>query len=195
MGYLDPTAITILLLLAGLACLVLEVLLPTGGALGVLSASLLLAGIYTSFRYHGIPGGVTAMMALLILIPTVVIVALNYLPSTPIGKVLIGEAPREADVLVEDPRRALLGKVGVARSKMLPSGSIEIEGLVIDAVTRGQAIDPGQYVKVVEVRANRVVVAIAETGQRPSQPTSDASNLLARSLEELGIEPLDDMLS
>jgi membrane-bound serine protease (ClpP class) len=195
MESLDPTVVTILLLLASLACLVLEVLLPTGGALGILSLAFMIGGVYASFRYNGIPGGVTALLAILIVAPTAIVVALNYLPQTPVGKVLVGEAPTEQETAVDDPRKVLEGKIGVARSKMLPSGAVEIEGMVIDAVTRGQAIDPGQYVRVVEVRGNRVVVALAASGQRPEPTTTDGGNLLARSLEELGIESIDDPLS
>ena len=84
------------------------------------------------------------------------------------GKAFLGELPSEEDVLPEDPRRALMGRVGVARTKMLPSGAVEIDGQMIDAVTQGQAIEPGTYVVVSEVRANRVVVRPAGKDQRPS---------------------------
>jgi membrane-bound serine protease (ClpP class) len=87
----------------------------------------------------------------------------------------------------------LLGRVGVARSKMLPSGAVEIDGQMIDAVTRGQAIEPGTYVVVCEVRANRVVVRPAAKDQRPSQ--SNPEDVLSRPIEELGIDSLEDPLA
>ena len=86
-----------------------------------------------------------------------------------------------------------MGRVGVARSKMLPSGAVEIDGQMIDAVTQGQAIEPGTYVVVAEVRANRVVVRPAGKDQRPSH--QNPNDLLSRPIEELGIESLDDPLA
>ncbi len=91
-------------------------------------------------------------------VPILVATAFKYWPKTPMGKAFLGEPLTGEEVLPEDPRRALMGRVGVARSKMLPSGAVEIDGQMIDAVTQGQAIDPGTYVVVIEVRANRVVV-------------------------------------
>jgi hypothetical protein len=76
---------------------------------------------------------------------------------------------------------------------MLPSGAVEIDGQMIDAMSQGQAIEPGAYVVVVEVRANRVVVRPAGKDQRPSHP--DPKDVLSRSIEEVGIESLDDPLA
>jgi hypothetical protein len=77
---------------------------------------------------------------------------------------------------------------------MLPSGAIEIDGRMIDAITRGKAIEPGQYVTVTEVRANRVVVRPAKENERPDRSLS-TDDLLSRPIEELGIESLDDPLA
>jgi hypothetical protein len=76
---------------------------------------------------------------------------------------------------------------------MLPSGAVEINGQMVDAVTQGQAIEPGTYVTVIEVRANRVVVRPAGKDQRPSH--ENPKDLLSRPIEELGIESLDDPLA
>jgi hypothetical protein len=77
---------------------------------------------------------------------------------------------------------------------MLPSGAVEIDGQMIDAMSQGQAIDPGQYVVVIEVRANRVVVRPAKGDERPGHSVSPG-DMLNRSIEELGIESLDDPLA
>jgi membrane-bound serine protease (ClpP class) len=88
----------------------------------------------------------------------------------------------------------LVGKVGVAQSMMLPSGAVLIDGQLIDAVSQGLAIDPGQPVVVVEVKANRVMV-------RPARPhevrTADLrpDDLLSRPIQDFGIESLDEPLS
>lgn len=186
----DPLAIAILLVLLGCVLLVAEVFFPSGGALGFFSAVSFLAAIYYAFVGGGFTRGLMFATGEVIGAPVLTYFALKYLPMTPIGRVLVGEAPRPEDVLDEDQRHALVGRVGVARSKMLPSGAVEIDGQMLDAVSQGQAIDPGQYVKVVEVRGNRVVVAHAPEDERPSH--EDPSDLLRKPLEDLGMddEPL-----
>ena len=88
----------------------------------------------------------------------------------------------------------MVGKVGTARTPMLPSGAISIDGRTIDAVSQGLAIDPGARVVVVEVKANRVVVRPAADGERPSGPKG-VEDVLSQPLDALGLDPLDDPLS
>ncbi|HEY2759170.1 MAG TPA: NfeD family protein, partial [Pirellulales bacterium] len=119
-----------------------------------------------------------------------------YWPKTPMGKAFLGEPLTADKVLPKNSRRALLGRVGVARSKMLPSGAVEIDGQMVDAVTQGQAIEPGTYIVVTEVRANRVVVRPADKDQRPgNQSAKDITDMLSRPIDELGIESLEDPLA
>lgn len=193
METVDPLVWAALLVVAGFALLVLEVLLPSGGVLSILAASGLIASIIIAFRTGGATTGFTFLTVVLVLAPAVLTAAFRYLPYTPIGRALLGEAPKDEDVMPTDPRRQLIGKVGVARSKMLPSGSVEVEGQMLDAVSKGQAIEPGQNVQVIEVRGNRVVVRVAPEGVQPG--ASNPNDLLNRSIEELGIDSLDDPLA
>lgn len=189
---LDPVAWSILLMLTGCALVVLEVFIPSGGIIGTASAVCFVASILIAFQQSAVTGfAFTA--ATVFAVPTLLALAFKYWPKTPMGKAFLGELPTDEDVLPQDPRRALIGRVGVARSKMLPSGTVEIDGQMVDAVTQGQAIEPGTYVSVVEVRANRVVVRPAGKDQRPSH--ENPNDLLSRPIEELGIESLDGPLA
>lgn len=193
MQTIDPLVWSSLLVVAGFSLIVLEILLPSGGVLSILSAAAFIAGVLLAFRSGGAATGFTFITIVLVLAPAVLTVAFRYLPQTPIGRALLGEAPRDEDVLPEDPRRKLIGQRGIARSKMLPSGSVEIDGQMVDAVAKGQSIEPGEEVIVVEVRGNRVMVRQA-TSQSP-ESKSDADDLFSKSIEELGIESLDDPLA
>jgi membrane-bound serine protease (ClpP class) len=189
----------ILLMLLGCALVVLEVFIPSGGIISILSAVVFIASIVIASWDSPTTGPMTGLIfaaATVIAVPMLIATAFKYWPKTPMGKAFLGELPTDEEVLTEDPRRALLGRVGVARSKMLPSGAVEIDGQMIDAVTQGQAIEPGAYVTVIEVRANRVVVRPADKDQRPgNQNLKDIKDMLSRSIEELGIESLDDPLA
>ncbi len=186
----------ILLLVLGCALVVLEVFIPSGGIISVLAAVAFITSILIASWESPTTGPATGFVFAAITVfavPTLVAVAFKYWPKTRMGKAFLGELPREDEVLPKDPRRALIGRVGVARSKMLPSGAVEIDGQMVDAMTQGQAIEPGAYVVVVEVRGNRVVVRPAAKDQRPSH--QDPKDLLSRPIDELGIESLEDPLA
>jgi membrane-bound ClpP family serine protease len=192
MNALDPVAWSILLMLIGCAVLVMEVFIPSGGILSIVSTAAFVGAIFFAFQ-RGQVTGFIFVASTVVAVPLVLALAFKYWPKTPMGKAFIGELPTAAEVAPEDSRRGLLGRVGVARSKMLPSGAVEIEGQMIDAMSQGQAIDPGQYVVVIEVRANRVLVRPAIGDERPGRSTAK-DDPLSRSIEELGIESLDDPL-
>ena len=54
--------------------------------------------------------------------------------------------------------KALVGKTGAALTPLRPSGTIQVEGRRLDAVTGGVFIEKGGAVLVVEVHGNRIVV-------------------------------------
>lgn len=186
----DPLAIAIMLFVLGCALLVAEVFFPSGGVLGFSAAVSLLAAIWFAFQSGGATYAATFTLVEAIGTPIVIYFAFRYLPYTPFGKVLMGEAPTPDQVELDDERQELVGAIGVARSKMLPSGTVEVDGQMLDAVSQGQPVEPGEYVRVVEVRGNRVMVRAAPDGERPR--AVDSGDLLGKSLDELGID--DDPL-
>lgn len=189
MNLLDNFSIALLLTMIGLLLVVAEVFFPSGGILGVFSGLSFLAAVYYAYTAGGVVTGLSFAAAEVVLFPVALYFAFKLLPYTPMGRVLVGQAPTAEEVAVDDARQALLGRVGVARSKLLPAGAVEIDGRVIDCVSRSQAIDPGEYVKVVEVSANRVVVRRASGEERPA--TASPDDLLARPAEDLGLDDLD----
>ena len=74
---------------------------------------------------------------------------------------------------------------------MLPSGAVLISGRTIDAVSEGVPIDPGQLVRIIQVRGNRVVVRPVETDEvldEPLPPVPETSP----SVDSLGANPFED---
>lgn len=189
MNLFDDFSIALLLTCIGSILLIAEVFFPSGGLLGLFAGCALLGAIYSAFNSAGVVGGLAFATFEVILVPVVLYFGLQLLPHTPMGRVLVGSAPSAEEVLVDDARHDLVGRVGVARSKLLPAGAVEIDGQVIDCVSKGQAIESGEYVKVVEVRANRVVVRRAATDERPANATSD--DLLALPAKEIGLDDFD----
>jgi membrane-bound serine protease (ClpP class) len=189
---IDPIGWSIILMLAGCALVAIEVFIPSGGIIGTVSAACFIASILIAFNQSGVTGLAFATLAVAA-VPTVLAIAFKYWPKTPMGKAFLGELPTDKEVRPEDPRRALIGRVGIARSKMLPSGSVEIDGQMVDAISQGQAVEPGTYVTVMEVRANRVVIRPAGKYERPDH--ANPKDILSRPIEELGIESLEDPMA
>lgn len=192
---MEPLIWAGLLLLLGLTLVMLEVFVPTGGLLGFLSLTAILVGIGLAFYHGGLGYGFSFLLVTAVAVPTVLGLAFRWLPGTAIGKRLLPAVPMSKDVLPDsDERRALralLGKIGTAKSTMLPSGSVIVDGRTIDAVSEGMPIEPGQPVHVIEVRGNRVLVRPVEEGE--TQPTSD--DVLSQPIDTLGIDPFGDPLA
>jgi len=192
----DALMWSILLLLLGLGLIALELFIPSGGILGILAALAIIASLAVAFS-GGWVLGVSMLVATLLILPLVLAAAIHYWPRTPIGRLLILQTPQSEDDVLPDtlPYRQLkdmVGKRGVAKTKMLPSGAIVVEGRVYDAFSEGMAIDPGQPVRVTAVRTNRLAVVLDDA---PPDRLADSSDMLAQPAQNLGLESLEQPLS
>jgi len=162
---MDPWILAVVLLVVGMGLAVLEVFFPSGGVLSFLTFCSIAGAVVMGFR-SGPGAGTAVLCTALIALPTAVVVALKVWPNTAMGKQVLLEIPASDDVLPDSDRRHIFedihGKVGVAKTKMLPAGAIVIDGRIFDAVSEGTPIEPGDSVKVVDVRANRLIVRAVE---------------------------------
>ena len=188
---MDPWVWAVLLLALGLSLSILEVFFPSGGLLGFLAAAMLVTAVVMAFR-EGQTTGIVVVAGAVVGVPIVVVLALQLWPKTPMGRRMLLASPTDDDVLTQNPKqlqlRSLVGRVGVAKSKMLPSGAVVIDGRTIDAVSEGVPIDEGQKVRVIEVRANRVVVRPLEN----DAPEPDAKDPLQRPIDAIGPDPFNE---
>jgi membrane-bound ClpP family serine protease len=184
----------LLLLTVGLGLAVLEVFFTSAGILALASAAVLLAAVVVGFRQG--PGiGMTILGLIVVVTPTVVILAFRWWPYTSMGKQVLLEVPRAEDVLPDDPDRrqlkGLVGRMGRAKCRMLPGGVVVIDGRTADAVSEGMAIEAGQPVRVIKVQANRLVVRPVEE----ETPTESAENPLERPIDSILGDAFQDPLA
>ncbi len=181
----------IVFLILGMGLAVLEVFFPSAGILGFLSASAVLAAIILPFWNDQPEVGLVILIVAIIGIPTLLVFALKYWPRTAMGRRILLGVRRSEDVLPERARterlKSLVGQVGHAKCKMLPSGAITIGGRTVDAISEGMPIEPGQAVRVIEVRANHLIVR--PTDQHESPPA--AEDPLSKSYDD----PFDESAS
>jgi len=187
---MDPLVWATLLLVVGLTLVLLEILVPSGGMLGFLSISSLVGGVILAFYHRGAQVGFLFLTIAVVGVPAAIALGFRWWPKTPMGRRILLEVPSSEDVLPDNPLRSLVGKYGVAKTVMLPSGAVVIDGRSIDALSEGESIEAGQRVQVIEVHGNRVVVRPVE-----EIPESAPNDLLSQPIESLGLDSLEDPLA
>jgi membrane-bound ClpP family serine protease len=156
-----------LLILLGLLLLVLELFVPSGGAITTLAIVALVVGVVMVFYAPESEGGGTTagfltIGGLLVVIPLFFGVAFHYWPRTPIGKKFFLPEP-DADATLAaslefSELEQLKGQIGKTITPHGTSGSTLIQGRRIDTKTEGLFVEAGTWVRVVDVRAGQVTV-------------------------------------
>ena len=183
----------ILLLALGLGLALLEVFFPTAGILAFFSAAALLGAVLLGF--HSGPGlGLSMTAAVVLGIPILISFAFRVWPRTSVGKAVLLDAPRSEDVLPDDHLRrqlkGLIGRLGRAKCRMLPSGVVAVDGQTLDAMSEGMVIEAGQTVRVIKVESSRLVVRAVDE----EIPSPAAENPLERPIDTIADDPFGEPL-
>lgn len=149
------------LLAAALLLIFVEVFVPSGGIISMVSAVVAIAGVVCLFRVS-VGWGLTGVLMVLILGPMAAFFALQMLPSTPMGKKLLHGAegmettsPAPPDAGIYD---ALAGQEGEAVTDLRPVGVVRIDGKRVDALSEVSVIRAGTRVRVTSVQGRQVKV-------------------------------------
>ena len=188
---MEPWIWAVLLLALGLGLAALEVLVPSGGLLGFLAVAAILGAIVVGFMQSW-AAGLALSAAALVAVPLIVVFALRWWPHTPIGRRVLLGVPKEQDVLPDSPRvrdlKGLVGRVGRAKSQMLLSGAVVIDGRTYDAMSESQPIEVGEMVRVVQVRGTEIVVRPADK----SPPPRPADDPLSQPIDTVAPDPFQE---
>ncbi len=152
------------LIAAGVLLVFLEVFVPSGGLLSILSVGSAIAGVIVLFR-ASTTWGLTGLLTVMILGPCAVAFALRVWPSTPIGRRMLGEKPadvveaeRRAAQREADERLALLGAEGVVLTDLRPVGVVQVGDRRVDALSETGLVRAGARVRVTVVESHQVKV-------------------------------------
>lgn len=149
----------IALLGLGLAFVVAEALLPSVGVLAVGAVLSIGAAIVLAFGVS-IATGTAFLVAVAVLLPVTIAFGFWLFPRSPFGKRIVNPGLSfEARAATDERDLDLVGRRGRTATMLRPAGHATIEGRRVDVVSRGEMIDEGVPVVVVEVEGNRVVVA------------------------------------
>ena len=189
----------LILLVAGLCAVALELFIPSAGIIGIIAATLIVAGIVVGFM-ESLTTGALMLMIAVVALPVLLTMMFKVWPHTPLGKRILLKDLKPEDVLPKKSHYkkrndSMVGKLGIAKTKMLPSGIVVIDGEKFDAISDGFAIDQGDAVKIVSVREHRIYVQPydGDVTDVADLPVRDR-DILSQPIEELGIDSIDDPL-
>lgn len=191
------------LLLVGLAVMVLEVFVPSGGVLGFLSLVAIGAAIVMAFMEQGAGFGMAVLAVAFAAVPAVLAVAFRWFPDTPLGRRVLPPPPAPEDVIPTADRRRrlrqLVGRVGQVVSELVPWGAVAVGDEPFEAVSETGPVTAGTEVEVVGVQGVALVVRaaprpVATAPLRPEateKPDPAAHPRLSQVLEEFEFDALD----
>lgn len=154
---IQPYIIPVILQVAGIAVLVAEVVLPSGGLLTVVAAGCLGYSLYIVFADISVFSGMIFVMADIVILPVVLLAGLKLLARSPFAlkSVLSSKSGYSS---YDEKTSEYVGKQGTAATNLRPAGTAIINGKRVDVVTRGDYIEKGAEIKVTAVEGARVVV-------------------------------------
>ncbi len=113
-----------ILLLIGLGLVMAEIFVPSGGLIGFLSFSSIVAAIVLAFIKSGPVVGILFLMVACVAVPMALVAAFRFLPDTPMGKRLLPSIPSAEEVLPDSEERRrlrqLVGRVVARNRKCYP---------------------------------------------------------------------------
>lgn len=145
------------LIFSGAVLLALEVFVP-GGVVGAIGILLLLWAAFVALNaVGGALGIVLAIFALLVGCAMLFLVVKAF-PNSFVGRNLSLATNMKESHAADQGLASLVGAEGIASTVLRPSGFAELKGQRVDVVTRGENVEQGLRVRVIEVEGSRVVV-------------------------------------
>lgn len=151
----------IICVVVGVILIVIEAFMPGFGIPGISGIILLAAGIYMTWNDYGSLAGLGMTVAVIALVGLAVTMSLRSASTGKLSKtslVLKGSSTKEEGYEASENKEMLVGSTGTAQTVLRPSGIADFHGQRINVVSRGEFIDKGANVQVIEVEGARIVV-------------------------------------
>lgn len=136
-------------------------LIPGFGPVGVMGGVLMAAGVAVAGYFQGVW---TAMIyAAIIIALTLPVCAVGFwlMPKTKLGRSFIHSTSEYSEFgyrSSSDELEKFVGKTGMTLTPLRPAGIIDVEGVRLDVLTRGEFIEKGKEVKIIDIEGSRIVV-------------------------------------
>lgn len=157
---------------AAVVLLFLELLIPSGGLIGLLCGVAAVASVVAFFRFDP-TFGVGALLLYVIMAPVLIWLLFRVWIHSPLARRMIlggatetedGEAAPDAATASRRQRlvqlRELIGAEGIAETALRPVGFVKINGRRLDGLAESGVIEAGTPVVVTDVYDNQIQVRV-----------------------------------
>lgn len=148
--------LALILLLIGIICLFTEVFIPGFGVFGI--TGIILTIISAVITVIFIPFGIIIVVSEIILLSLLMLIVLNYIKKHQLyGKIILDETLNYEKKEMGD-LEYFLGKEGITKTPLKPFGNVDFNGVIIEAYSDGEYIQPHEKIKVINVHDNKIYV-------------------------------------
>lgn len=213
-----PAFYAIALLIAFYALVFAEILIPSGGLLGISAAVVAITSMIIGLT-HSVPFALGLFGVYVATTPVLLAIVLKLWPKTRIGRTMLNRDALETPAVGPPPTTLdgvqldeLTGICGVVIADLMPHGQVKVNGHKANAVSTGLPIERGTTVWILRVRGNELVVRVASSAEtllasnqdepdRPlspvvvasSEPADGVSQTIRSSLEDIDLETFDEI--
>ncbi len=187
---MEPQHLAIMLLILGLALLVAEFFIPSGGMITVMAVVSLVGSVWFAWRAWGGSNSTawwTFVGILVLLLPTTLGGTLYALQKTRLGSRILLDAPSLKEVTPyaheQERLQRLVGTRGRTVTMLNPGGLVLVAGERLHSETPGMLLDPDTDVEVIAVRGTRIVVRPVTEQDDESRGPSDQRTAGRESLD------------
>ena len=146
--------------LAGFLLLLVEALMPGFGVAGILGAALEVVAIYCAYVQYGLGAALILTLAFIILLAVIIFLSYRSAMKGRISKsdLILKDAEEAAPEPAAKALQVYLNREGVAVSALRPGGTVEIDGVRVNAASGGELVEKGEKVRVTGTEGDHVVV-------------------------------------
>ncbi|MEA4824443.1 MAG: NfeD family protein [Clostridiaceae bacterium] len=162
MGLLEAltnmSTLAMIVFIVGMILVAVEMFIPGFGVAGGFGILLLFVGVILTAKT--VAQGLVLSAVILVILAVLLAILLRSATRGRLSRTLILKDRTDAasGFSGTDDLRTLVGHTGTALTVLRPSGSADFNGVRLDVVTRGEFIEPGTPLEVIEVEGNRIVV-------------------------------------
>ena len=154
----NVSVLSIILFVVGIGLIVVEMFEPGFGFFGAAGVVCLIVCIFVTAQT--VMQGIILTAIFFVILVILLIIFLAMLSRGRMLKKLVLQESTTAELGFSgtEDMQHLLGKSGVVMSTCRPAGNVDFDGVKLDVVSRGEFIEKGSTVEVIEVEGSRIVV-------------------------------------
>ena len=157
---MDPFALNIIMILCfivGSGLIILEAFIPGFGVAGIFGIILEVVALWATWKLHGVPTALIALLAVLILIGFPIFLSYRSAMNGRLSRSPLILKETEAADAAATPEQ-WIGQEGVTVTSLRPAGQIDINGVRLNAASSGDFIPKGTAVLVTGTEGDHLVI-------------------------------------